>query len=177
LRAAQVRGLLRVRLHGFVVPMVLARLPGFLAHFPSVDLHIEIADEASDRPSELADCIIRSGRSLATDTDLGMRRIAPLEWTTCPSPRLFKAAWYPGIARRPRRPTHGWTCLVADRQGPFPGVQPGRSASPCRAAVPDDGRQLRPDGRVGTPPPRADPGAAPSPGGGTRRRRARRGLA
>ncbi len=79
LRAAQPQGLLRVRLHGFAVRMVLPRLPGFLAHFPNFDLHIEIADEASDRPAKSADCIVRSGEPLETDNDLGMRPIALLD--------------------------------------------------------------------------------------------------
>lgn len=162
LRTAQPRGLLQVRSYGFVVPMVLPRLPRFLAHLPDVDLHIEVADEASDRPPELVDCIIRSGKSPATDTDLGMCRIALLEWATCAGPADLRRHGTPaspdGIAGH---------CMVdptSSRTGEVLPLEfkPGRSASPCRAAVPDGGRQLRPDGRVRTPRPRADPGAAAS---------------
>ena len=79
------KGLLRVNLQGtlarhFVVPA----LPGFLARYPGLELHIGEDDRLVDLVREGVDCVLRAGQ--LQDSSMVGRRIALLPQATVASP-------------------------------------------------------------------------------------------
>lgn len=79
------KGLLRVNLQGtlarhFVVPA----LPGFLAQFPDLEVHIGEDDRLVDLVREGVDCVLRAGN--LQDSSMVGRRVALLEQVTVASP-------------------------------------------------------------------------------------------
>lgn len=79
------KGLLRVNLQGtlarhFVVPA----LPGFLARYPELQLHIGEDDRLVDLVREGVDCVLRAGQ--LHDSSMVARRAADLEQVTVASP-------------------------------------------------------------------------------------------
>ncbi|SAL77740.1 LysR family transcriptional regulator [Caballeronia terrestris] len=79
------KGLLRVNLQGtlaknFVVPA----LPGFIAHYPGIELQIGEDDRLVDLVREGIDCVLRAG--ILQDSSMVGRRVALLEQVTVASP-------------------------------------------------------------------------------------------
>lgn len=84
-RDAAPKGLLRVNLQGtlarhFVVPA----LPGFLAQYPGLEVHIGEDDRLVDLVREGIDCVLRAGN--LQDSSMVGRRVALLEQVTVASP-------------------------------------------------------------------------------------------
>jgi len=84
-RDAAPKGLLRVNLQGtlarhFVVPA----LPGFLARYPELELHVGEDDRLVDLVREGVDCVLRAGT--LQDSSMVGRRVALLPQVTVASP-------------------------------------------------------------------------------------------
>lgn len=88
-RDAAPKGLLRVNLQGtlarhFVVPA----LPGFLARYPELELHIGEDDRLVDLVREGVDCVLRAGT--LQDSSMIGRRVALLPQVTVASPAYLE---------------------------------------------------------------------------------------
>jgi DNA-binding transcriptional LysR family regulator len=89
------KGLLRVNLQGtlarhFVVPA----LPGFLARYPELQLHIGEDDRLVDLVREGVDCVLRAG--ILQDSSMVGRRVALLPQVTVASPGYLARYGEPG---------------------------------------------------------------------------------
>lgn len=86
---AKPRGLLRVDVHGTLARhFVMPGLPGFLAEYPDLRLHLGEGDRLVDLVREGIDCVLRVGEPRSGDM-IG-RRIATLEEVTCASPDYLR---------------------------------------------------------------------------------------
>lgn len=82
---AKPRGQLRVDVHGTLARhFVLPALPGFLAEYPDLKLHLGEGDRLVDLVREGIDCVLRAGD--LQDSSMVGRRVALLEEVTCASP-------------------------------------------------------------------------------------------
>jgi DNA-binding transcriptional LysR family regulator len=66
------------------------RLPGFLARFPQVRLHVELTDRMVDLVSERFDLAVRITNRL-TDTSFVQRRLCPIRFIACAAPSYLAA--------------------------------------------------------------------------------------
>lgn len=84
-RSAAPKGLLRVNLQATLARhFVLPALPGFLARYPDIALHIGEGDRLVDLVREGVDCVLRAGE--LQDSAMVARRVALLEQVTVASP-------------------------------------------------------------------------------------------
>jgi DNA-binding transcriptional LysR family regulator len=82
---ARPRGLLRVDVHGTLARhFLMPGLPGFLARYPELQLHISEGDRLVDLVREGIDCVLRVGAP--QDSDMVGRRVAMLDEVTCAAP-------------------------------------------------------------------------------------------
>ena len=82
---AEPQGLLRIDAHPLLTQtFLLPHLPGFLARYPKLDLHIGQGDRLVDLVREGVDCAIRAG--VQPDSGLIMRPLTLIEEVTCASP-------------------------------------------------------------------------------------------
>lgn len=102
LRDATPRGLLRVDAHGlFTRTFLLPGLPGFLARYPLIDLHLGQGDRLVDLVREGVDCVIRAGEP--ADSSMIRRKLGTIREITVASPDY--------LAR------HGTPCTPDDLEG------------------------------------------------------------
>ncbi len=85
---AKPRGLLRVNVHGTLARhFVLPGLPGFLAQYPDLQLHLGEGDRLVDLVREGVDCVLRVGD--LHDSAMIRRAVATLAEATCASPEYL----------------------------------------------------------------------------------------
>jgi DNA-binding transcriptional LysR family regulator len=83
--STEVRGLLRVDMHGYLARSILIpALPGFLARHPQLRMHIGDGDRLVDLVREGVDCVIRSGE--LAESDMIARRLGSVQEITCATP-------------------------------------------------------------------------------------------
>jgi DNA-binding transcriptional LysR family regulator len=94
---ARPSGLLRVDMHGVLArTFVLPALPGFLAEYPGLRVHVGEGDRWVDLVREGVDCVLRAGD--LSDSSMAGRRIAMLREVTIASPAYLERH---GVPRTP----------------------------------------------------------------------------
>ncbi|MCB8875914.1 LysR family transcriptional regulator [Acidisoma silvae] len=96
-RDARPRGLLRVDANSQLTrSFLLPYLPGFMARYPLIDLHLGQGDRLIDLVREGVDCVIRAGEP--SDSSLIIRRLGLIKEVTVASPAYLAEH---GIPQRP----------------------------------------------------------------------------
>jgi DNA-binding transcriptional LysR family regulator len=86
---ARPRGILRVDVHGTLARhFLMPSLPGFLARYPDLQLHISEGDRLVDLVREGIDCVLRAGEP--QNGDMVGRRVATLDEVTCAAPGYLR---------------------------------------------------------------------------------------
>ncbi len=89
LAGGEVRGLLRIEVHGPMARMfILPELPAFLQRHPALSLHIGEGDRFVDIVREGFDCVIRAGE--VADSDMIIRRLGLAQEATFASPAYLQ---------------------------------------------------------------------------------------